>query len=118
MGKTQKEKPQEGWKFCSATRQQMVETNQRLNRRCQELEKENAIIKNSLAAAMFEFKMQANRAHYWANRLRDLVRGIREGRTGSTWWERWKFNRKMRQLRRAARLAEKALPGANIDAPA
>ena len=113
MGKTQ-----EGWKFCSATRQQMVETNQRLNRRCQELEKENAIIKSSLVAATAEFKMQSNRAHYWANRLRDLVRAIRDGRNGVTWWQRWKYNRRVKKLRRAAQLAQRALPGADIDGTA
>ena len=51
--------------------EKLVETNRRLNRRCQELEKEIARRDRADRHVMQDFKSNAQRVYYYANMLRD-----------------------------------------------
>ena len=62
-----------------------IETNRRLNRRCQELEKEIAQRDRADRHVMQEFKSNAQRVYYYPNKLRD---GLHEADESLNAWYR------------------------------
>lgn len=70
--KTQDEKPT-GASNCSLSRDELIETNQRLNRRCQKVEAELSRTRKGVGAAINAMKDNAFVANRYASKLRELA---------------------------------------------
>lgn len=74
-----------------------IETNRRLNRRNQELEREIASLNKSVRAAVNKLHDESNRAHRYANLLRDIYRHRRD--SDNYYWTKCKCCRFRRWFR-------------------
>lgn len=73
-------KDQKVFNLESLSKEELIRTNNKLNRRCGELERQVALMQRSLKSAIAQLRFNNERAYYYANELRSSCHTLRQER--------------------------------------